>query len=171
VAAVETNAGKKLDCGLIKKLTGRDTITARFLHRGEFQFQPEFKLWLIANDPPIIPDDDDGAWRRVIRIPFDHVVPENERDPQLKACLTDPARSGAAILAWAIRGCLEWLQDGLKIPADIQNATSDYRETMDPLRDFFDEKCVFADKVWVKSPLLHQAYLIWLDSALGQPRL
>ena len=163
VSAIETNANKNLDIGLVKALTGRDTVTARFLYKGEFEFQPEFKLWLIANDAPVVPDDDDAAWRRLVRIPFENVIPAQQRDTGLKAMLTDPAVAGPAILAWAVRGCLEWQRDGLRVPSAIERAIHEYRGSMDPLKDFFAEKCAFADDASVGSSELYRAYLAWAE--------
>jgi hypothetical protein len=54
VAAVEVEGGRRLAEVLVKTLTGGDTITARFLHREFFEFQPAFKLWLAANHRPVI---------------------------------------------------------------------------------------------------------------------
>ena len=163
VSAIETNANKNLDIGLVKALTGRDTVTARFLYKGEFEFQPEFKLWLIANDAPVVPDDDDAAWRRLVRIPFENVITAQQRNPALKAMLTDPTVAGPAILAWAVRGCLEWQRHGLRVPSAIERAIHEYRGSMDPLKDFFAEKCSFADGVSVGSSELYNAYLAWAD--------
>jgi putative DNA primase/helicase len=164
VSASESNAGVRLDVALIKTITGRDPITARFLRQENFEFLPEFKLWLLANDPPIIDDEDDAAWRRVIRIPFNHTV-ENP-DPTLKDRLANPLIAGPGILAWAVRGCLEWQRSGLRVPAAIQRAIAAYRTDMDPLEDFYESRCVFGEKekVWVKSAHLYQAYTEWAHS-------
>jgi putative DNA primase/helicase len=162
VSASESNAGVRLDVALIKTITGRDPLTARFLRQENFEFCPEFKLWLLANDPPIIDDDDDAAWRRVIRIPFNHTV--EVPDTTLKDRLASPLIAGPGILAWAVRGCLEWQRGGLRIPAAIQNAIAAYRTDMDPLDDFYESRCVFGEKVWVKSAHLYAAYTEWAHS-------
>jgi putative DNA primase/helicase len=164
VSASEANAGVRLDIALIKTITGRDPLTARFLRQENFEFYPEFKLWLLANDPPMIDDEDDAAWRRVIRIPFNHTV-ENP-DTTLKDRLANPLVAGPAILAWAVRGCLDWQHGGLRVPEAIQAAVKEYRAGMDPLEDFYDSCCVFGDKekVSVKSSSFHSAYTIWARS-------
>jgi len=162
VSASESNAGVRLDTALIKTLTGRDPITARFLRQENFEFLPEFKLWLLANDPPIIDDEDDAAWRRVIRIPFNHTV--EVPDTTLKDRLANPLIAGPGILTWAVRGCLEWQRAGLRIPDAIQHAIAAYRTDMDPLDDFYESRCVFGEKVWVKSAHLYAAYTEWAHS-------
>ncbi len=45
-----------LDEQLLKQLLGRDRITARFLHEGEFEFIPKFKLHLNCNYLPVVSD-------------------------------------------------------------------------------------------------------------------
>ena len=37
-----------------KQLAGDDTVTARKLYSEEFEFKPEFKLWIATNHKPII---------------------------------------------------------------------------------------------------------------------
>ena len=86
VASVETDEGKRLAQGLVKMLTGGDTVTARFLYSNLFEFRPTFKLWLAANDAPQVNDDDEAMWRRILRVPFDRSIPEGKRDPESRTC-------------------------------------------------------------------------------------
>lgn len=46
VVASEPPRRMLFDSSLVKTLTGRDTVSARFLHENEFQFKPKFKLIL-----------------------------------------------------------------------------------------------------------------------------
>jgi putative DNA primase/helicase len=94
VPSVEVDDGKALAAALIKQLTGGDTVTARFLYQEGKEFKPALKLFLVANNAPAIDPEDDGMWRRILRIPFDRVVPEDQRDPNIKALLTDRAGQG-----------------------------------------------------------------------------
>ncbi|KYG01798.1 hypothetical protein BE21_55900 [Sorangium cellulosum] len=161
VLSIEVDEGKRLAEGLVKQLTGGDTVTARFLYRESFEFKPAFKLWLAANDAPRVRDDDAAIWRRILRIPFEHTVPKEKRDPQVKAALLDPAVGGPAILAWAVRGCREWLERGLDVPASITRATEAYRAENDPLRDFIHDRCVVAEEAWVEKAALRREYERW----------
>jgi len=139
VASIEVDEGRRIAAGLVKMLTGGDSIRARFLYQESFEFVPTFKIWLVANHEPKIPDDDSALWRRVIKIPFTNEIPEKRRDPAIKAKLRDPTISGPAILAWAVRGCLKWQEEGLKIPKIVEDATEQYRISQDPLGDFYEE--------------------------------
>ena len=83
VASVEVDEGKQLAEGIVKSLTGGDSITARFLYKEAFEFTPQFKLWMAANHAPRVDAEDAAMWRRIIRIPFDQVIPKEKRDPKI----------------------------------------------------------------------------------------
>ena len=127
VVSIEVDQGKKLAEGLVKLLTGGDTVRARFLYHESFEFTPVFKLWLAANHAPRVKDDDTAMWRRILRIPFDQTIPPQKRRPLVKATLRNPAISGPAILAWAVEGALRWREERLHVPDVIRQATEDYR--------------------------------------------
>lgn len=52
VVASEPPRRMLFDSSLVKTLTGRDTVSARFLHENEFQFKPKFKLILNSTSVP-----------------------------------------------------------------------------------------------------------------------
>jgi len=158
VISIEVDEGKKLAEGLVKTLTGGDTVSARFLYKEAFEFVPQFKLFLAANHAPRIKDDDAAIWRRIIRIPFEHSIPEDQRNPKIKATLRNPKIAGPAILAWAVRGCLRWQREGLVIPDVIKQSIQEYKESQDPLLDFFEDECEFALNAFVPVAELRVAY-------------
>ena len=165
VVSIEVDEGKKLAEGLVKQITGGDTISARFLYREEFEFRPQFKLWLAANHAPEVKHDDDAMWRRILKLPFELTVPKEKRDPKLKATLADPAQSGAAILAWAVQGCLEWQRQGLAVPFRVELATEEYRRKQDPLAGFVASYCVLGDELWAPAGALRRIYEQWSKEA------
>jgi putative DNA primase/helicase len=70
----------------------------------------------------------------------------------------------AAVLAWAVEGCLAWQQQGLNIPERVKLYTEDYRQENDPFVDFFEERCLFEPKARVRRSELRQAYEHWARS-------
>jgi putative DNA primase/helicase len=158
VVSIEIDEGKKLAEGLVKLITGGDTVRARFLYQEAFEYVPQFKLWLAANHAPKVKHDDMAMWRRILRIPFEQAIPKDRRDPAIKARLKDVRESGPAILAWAVEGCLRWRSERLGVPKTVQAATEEYRLDMDPLRDFVAECCVLHQQAWVLAARLRQAY-------------
>lgn len=161
VVSIEVDEGRRLAEGLVKMLTGGDTVRARFLYQEGFEFLPQFKLWLAANHAPKVRDDDSAMWRRILRIPFENVIPKERRDPAVKARLKDPDDVGPAILAWAVEGCLDWQKNRLQVPRLVEDATEQYRQDMDPLRRFFDDCCIFGDSLKVSTARLRQEYEKW----------
>ena len=161
VFSSEVEDGKELAEGVVKALTGGDTVTARFLYREFFEFQPTFKLWLVANHRPAVSADDDAMWRRIRVLPFTHVVAPADRDPKLKAMLKDPERGGPAVLRWAVEGCLAWQRDGLGVPPAVEEATRAYRGDMDQLRGFVGEIVEAAPGHWISSADIRDAYVSW----------
>jgi len=125
VTSIEVDDGKRLAEGLVKQLTGGDTVTARELYAKEFEFVPQFKLVLVANHAPTVHSDDEAMWRRILRVPFDNAIPEAGQDRSVKLILRDPAVSGPAILAWLVEGCLQWQREGLRVPTVVTDATTD----------------------------------------------
>jgi putative DNA primase/helicase len=61
-------------------------------------------------------------------VPFEQVIPPEERDPELLHKLTSEA---PGILNWMIAGCWEWQRTGLRPPEMVLAATARYREDMD----------------------------------------
>jgi putative DNA primase/helicase len=157
VIASETNDGTRLNESRVKALTGCDPVTARFLHGEFFTFEPVAKFWLHVNHKPIVRDDSFGFWRRLRLIPFVHVFPVN-------AALAGELRAEAAgILAWCVRGCLEWQREGLQPPASVTDATREYEADSDPLAGFLIEACESDPNADVRGSELFDHYKRWAD--------
>ena len=160
VTASEAEAEHKLAENLIKQMTGDDIISARFLHQEFFEFEPEYKIFLGTNNKPIIKGNDYAIWRRIKLVPFEISIPPEERDRDLFDKLKNEL---SGILNWAIEGCLEWQQFGLGTPAEVTEATEEYRNEMDLLNDFLTECCTESTDEKVPSKDLYKAYSIWCE--------
>lgn len=168
VVSIEVDDGKQLAEGLMKTLTGYEPIKARRLYQNGFEFMPTFKIWLAANHAPKVDLSDDAMWNRILRIAFTNIIPKGERKASVRETLTNPKKAGAAILAWAVQGCLEWQQQGLNPPQEIEDATDAYRNDMDPIREFLADCCelgVDAENPvrerWVSQAALRELYEKW----------
>lgn len=161
-ASIEVDEGKKLAEGIVKSLTGGDTVSARAMYaRRSIEFKPQFKLWLVANDAPRVRENDDALWRRILRCPFEQIVPAAKRDKTLKERLRDPRIGGAAVLAWAVQGCLMWQKGGLCVPEAVRASTEELRQEMDPLTGFLAERCQFSETAYTSNSELRQNYESW----------
>lgn len=161
VSASEPNEGVRLDEGLIKELTGGESVTARFLYGREFEFKPEFKLWLSTNHKPIIRGTDDGIWRRLMLIPFTHQVPVDQIDKRLTYKLE---RESIGILNWAVDGALKWQREGLQPPQSVRDASLAYRNEMDVLELFVNDCCEKGPDYEAPAGQLYDTYVKWAES-------
>ncbi len=166
VSAIETSEGRALAESFVKAVTGGDRISARFLYTEFFDFEPAFKLWLGTNHKPVIKGGDEGIWRRVRLVPFEQRFEGEHCDPDLRVKL-DAELPG--ILAWAVRGCLEWQQRGLKPPASVTDATAAYRSEMDSFAGFLDERCGIEADAHVSAGELYSAYRSWAEGVGEKP--
>jgi putative DNA primase/helicase len=141
VTAAETETGQYLAEAKIKQMVGCDTISARFLHREYFDFEPKFKIWMSCNHKPKIKGGDEGIWRRLRLVPFDVQIPPEQRDPSLKGQNGKLAAELPGILNWALEGLQMWLDEGLKAPARVSEATATYRSDSDAIRAFVEDRC------------------------------
>ena len=77
----------RFDIALLKRLTGGDTIKARFMRQDFFSFTPSHLLMMATNHLPEIDDDTEAVWRRIRVIPFTVEIPDSRarRAPQGQA--------------------------------------------------------------------------------------
>ncbi len=162
----EIDDGAAFDEALVKDLTGGDDITARRMREDHWTFSPTHKLFLAGNHKPRVRGTDEGIWRRIRMIPWTVTIPREDRDPELKEKLRAEL---PGILAWAVRGCLEWQATGLGDPAAVLEATAGYREQSDPLKEFFDLHCVFDPKACVARAILRTEYKTYCEENGAEP--
>lgn len=160
VTTTEPEEGEKFSESFIKQATGGEPLTARHLYKSSFEYIPEFKIWMGTNHKPKIGGSDLGIWRRIRLVPFTVIIPEEERDPDL----VDKLKAELpGVLNWAIEGCRLWQQSGLKEPAEVLAATSEYRGEMDSLQTFLDECTERIEGKTVKSGELYSVYEKWCE--------
>lgn len=161
VIASEAQEGKRMAESLVKQITGGDRIKARRMRQDFYEFDPTHKLWLMANHRPVVRGADPGIWRRILLIPFEVTIPEEERDKHFDTKLLAEL---PGILRWALEGCLAWQRNGLQPPERVRAATEEYREEMDTLGEFFDECCETSNPYMVTGATeLYNAYKQWAE--------
>lgn len=162
VTASESSEGQRLAEGLIKSMTGGESLRARFLYSDFITVKPTFKLWLATNHRPVIRGTDHATWRRIRLLPFNVTIPEEQQDKTLPAKLREEL---PGILRWSVFGCQSWLAEGgLSAPESVKAATSEYRSDMDVLGGFLSECCVLNHLVQSSSGALYEAYKTWCET-------
>jgi putative DNA primase/helicase len=161
----ETDEGARLSVGQAKYLTGGGSISARPLYGRQFEFAPSHLLLLITNHKPHAPADEYALWKRLLLVPFtqkfvDTPAAANEHpcDIHLKEKLEMEA---AGILAWLVRGYIEWKRNGLNPPETVKAATEEYREKEDVLQQFVNDCCIEDDDALTSAQELFNVYQRW----------
>ena len=146
VTSSENNQNVVLDESVVKQLTGDDRITARFLNKEFFDYQPTFKIFLATNHKPDIRGTDEGIWRRIRMIPFDLNLTSNQEDQKLTEKLNAEL---PGILLWCIEGFKRWRESGLQTPQKILDATKNYRDEEDDIGQFIEDHCLVDPEYFV----------------------
>lgn len=180
VIVSETSAGSKFNEALVKDLTGNELVRARRMREDFWQFHPTHKLILQTNNRPRVEGLDVGIWRRLRLVPFavrfwcpDEPAKKGEQRPerlrQDKGLASALRNEMPGILAWAVRGCLDWQRSGLGLPESVRAATDQYREEQDYIGEFLSEKCRLGAAFDVKASELFQAYKAWAEARGERP--
>lgn len=167
--ASETNEGEAFDEALVKRLTGGDTVRARFMRQDWFQFTPSHTLLLATNHRLEVPSGGGRSfWRRVREVPFNHIVPDDEQDPELAQKMI--AEHGPAILAWLAEGAARYARSGLSDPASVRAATASYAESADQIGQFTDELCSVYAGARENLADVYGVYLRWCETSHIKPK-
>jgi P4 family phage/plasmid primase-like protien len=167
----EPDEKTKINVGLMKELTGGDKISARALYSEPIEFKPQFKMVLCCNDKPELPEHDEGTWRRVRNTEFaskftypNDIDIENvldfPRDDDLAERFEDWAEPFMSIL---IHYHKIYKEEGLRVPDEIIEYTSEYREKNNHFRDFINERISHDPNSSVGLPIhsIYSAYKEW----------
>lgn len=171
VQSIEVEEGRKLAEAVINQLTGGDLVAARFLYKESEEFRPVCKIWLCANNRPVVSNPDSAIWRRLVQIPFLVEIPEEERDPGLKAKLLSSEKNASAILNWLLQGCMLLQKEGLAEPDSVKQLTNEYRKESDTLSEFIQDCCGVVSTAEVLNKELWAAYVIWCNTNFIEHRL
>ncbi len=138
VFSQEVDEGRRMAESTVKSIVAGDKISARFLHKEFFEFNPVCAIWLVANHRPEVNDEDDAMWRRILQVPFSVQIAEKDQNLDLKRSLSEDDEHRQAILTWIVFGAKWWHGNGLMIPPAVREASSEYRREMDPLGEWWE---------------------------------
>lgn len=155
----EPNKRMEIDEALLKALTGRDTIVARFMFKDDQEFVPTCKIIFGTNHLPLINDLSLFQSYRIIVVPFYRHFSEEEMDPNLKDQLLTPEAS-SAILNWMIEGLKKARKYGLKRPSCVESETQDYFCSSDWFSQFVAE-CLVPVNQNTKAKDVYVIYQQW----------
>lgn len=158
VIGSETEDGRHLDESTMKRLTGGDQLTARRLYREPVTWTPTHQIVYVTNHLPKVKGNDPAVWRRVRVVPFEVVVPPEDRDTQLPQTLLLHAD---AILSWAVAGYRDWQERGMSEPPSVLAATGAYQSESDAVARFVSEGCMVSPAASATTREIYAAWQRW----------
>ena len=156
----ETESSKRLDESKVKILTGGEKIRARRMREDFWEFDPTHKLILCTNHKPVIKGTDHGIWRRLLLIPFTQKFEGKAIDKALPEKLKVEY---PGILAWAVRGCMEWVSSGLNPPEIVMAETSKYQADEDVVGRFIAAWCLQGQSESVPYKFFYERLESWCE--------
>lgn len=166
--ASETDEGQKFSPARVKWLSGGDALVGRFPHdKRNITFTPSHLLCLLTNHKPKAPASDFPFWERLLLVEFplsfvDRKPQTPDERPMDKGLKDRLMGELPGILAWLVRGCLEWQEFGLAPPPKVREATAAYRDTQDDLASFVEDCCQIVDgDQKTQATILYDAFSLW----------
>ena len=160
VLGCESDQGVYLNEAALKRLTGNDTVNVREPYKKSRDVRPTWKIHIQTNHYPTVAGMDSGLWRRIKCVQWSAEFKGDNQDLMLKEKLLSQEAKG--ILAWAVRGSVEWYRQGLKTPVSIKSFTKNYRRENDLVGMWIDEMCFIGPELESRSAPLWDSFSDWL---------
>ena len=158
IIAGELEEGKRLSTSVLKRLTSTDPISAERKYYAPETFTPTHSMVLYTNHLPRLGSMDNGTKRRIKVVPFDAVIPADAERKNYTQFLFENA--GGAILSWMLEGARMFISNGFQLSpcSAVEDATGQYFEQNDWLRQFLDECCIVEPGRKCGGGALYKAY-------------
>lgn len=140
----EPEDGEKINAGLMKEISGNDSIQVRGLYKEADSFKPQFQVIFICNQLPHLPPDDGGTWRRVRKITFDSkfVQKPNPKHPNEFKIDQDLDRKWPEwklpFMSLLIHYFVKFKDQPIVEPQEVVDATLEYQKGEDEYADFVE---------------------------------
>ena len=175
----EPSHNENLNLGVVKEVTGGDSMFTRGLYEAGGEIQCKFTPMLLCNVLPNVTDTSHGAWRRLVSVHFPTTFTDRVLNPHEKQL--DPSID-TKIQGWADAFLTYMLTDGfpfytgrgLAIPSSIQTSTEEYRAECDFYTEFFREKIVASPQVAtdrVSWAHVWSTFYLWFKDSIGLEHL
>jgi P4 family phage/plasmid primase-like protien len=138
----EPEENEKMNVGVMKEMTGGDTLQCRGLYKDPFKFKPQFTCVLTCNHMPEMPANDGGTWRRVRRVEFtskflDAPNPQNPNEFKIDRELSQKfAVWRETFMTILLRYHQKYKIHGLNVPEKVNMYTKEYQRKNDVIAEF-----------------------------------
>ena len=144
----------QINVGKLKEWTNNN-IQTRELYKSPIKFKAQAKWFLICNDIPEVPSDDEGTWRRLTIINFPskfvdkHNISGREyeyvKDPNIGNHLDELKDTFMSLLIDYYNIFKEKMDTtGIDEPEEVKLSTENERKKNNPMKQFFDDKIIYS---------------------------
>lgn len=164
--ASEASEFDQLNEETLKQLSGSDTVNARRLYESSRQVTPVCKLVMYSNARPAVSGVDQGIWRRLRFLPFDHRPAPGEVDIHLPKKLRAEA---AGMLNLLLDWFAEYEAFGLD-GAESERMRALYdsaKMEANPVREFWEQVARPAPTAMLRHTDAYLAYSRWHRDMIG----
>jgi putative DNA primase/helicase len=158
---VEVEQDQRLNDGVLKAIISLDTLEARNLYEGFRSVPVQATLFMSANNMPHLTDTSYGMARRLLCFNFKVTIPEQERNTNMVEELLE---EGPGILQLLVEECRRYREEGIVIPEEVAEWTSDYITSENPFLRFEARYLEQSVTEWVSFNALYALYLQWCDT-------
>lgn len=159
LSVTEPEERDRMAIGRIKRMTGGDTLAARYLYGEMFKYRPQFKIWLLTNHPPNLTEVGPAAERRLRLIPFLVEIQKEKIEKDLQEHFTTVELPG--IFNWALAGARAWQEHGLGECEAISAATAEMFKAEDIIGRYIEECCTLSPLAEVGTVHLYKELTAW----------
>lgn len=170
----EAEENQRFAMAKLKKLTGGSYISARGTYdkKSTTWMQTHIPI-LSTNELPRAKADDSAFWQRALIIKWQLSFVDEPKEPYERKAdkyLDDKLLEEAeGVLVMLVRGAMEYLKDGLALPDQVKEWTTNQRKKWDDTGQFLEECCILEEhcddpsdyKLRIGAAELHEYYMIW----------
>lgn len=175
----EPDIEDRLNVGVLKELSGRDSFYARKLYSDGAEVTPMFRICLVCNDPPKVPAGDAATWNRIRVIPFEARFVDNPPESceeqlatktfQKDARFSDKLGGLAEALAFVLLHHRQQVRgidcDAIHEPEKVLLATTQYRDRSDIYSLFVSEVLTAEPDAFLPLPAAYAQYKAWFKES------
>jgi len=152
----------------LKAFTDGSRMTFERKFKDPVSDTPTAKVMICTNDLPRFGDKSQAIWRRILLVPFDKTVAEEQ---QIDTLANDLKKELPGLLNWAIEGLINLNAAGrFTVPENSKSMLEQYRQDSNPARAFLLENYAPANnEEYIGCKALYDEYKRWCDQGNYRP--
>lgn len=150
----------KLSEGVLKSFVSGEDIQVERKYKTPFSMKPTARLTYSMNTLPNFYDKSNGIWRRLLLVPWEIIIPLEERDRNLlKESFWLNSGELPGILNWALEGLRRLRSTGeFTLPSSVSKSVAEFKLDSNPIQAFLNENVETSPGSSLSSHTLYASY-------------